>query len=529
MKHPDPPTPSRIADRTAAQNVDPTATPNVDRAAEPPARHTTAHNVDQTATPDLDQSAETTAEQTATQNVDRAAEPTAKTTAAQTADRTVGPTAEQTAGRIVGRRSLLVAGGVAAGAAVIATTVPTAAYATPTASGGVADSASASPQRGVSDWPDPRRVWPLWPRRFVARRGSDFTIGGTPWRFAGTNTYYLHYKSHYMIDNALLDAAALGLKVVRCWVFSDGDGSGTGGVSLQPAPYEYNEAGFEAFDYAVFKAGQLGIRLVVALTNNWGDFGGIPQYATWFGAEHDDFFRRADIKAVYQAYARHVINRRNRYTGVPYHQEPTVLTWELANEPRCPSDKSGDTLVAWADEMSRLVKRLAPRQLVAVGDEGFYGRADDPSYPYSAWEGVAWPRLIALPAVDYGTYHLYPQGWGNQTVDWATQWIVDHITDGRRIGKPTVLEEFGWNPDNDNNNTDEAAQNAVRDPIYLTWTTAVEHNGGNGDQFWLLTSRQDDGTLYPNYDGYRVVYPSSTAALLAEHAKRMAGATAAGG
>ena len=30
--------------------------------------------------------------------------------------------------------------------------------------------------------------------------------------------------------------------------------------------------------------------------------------------------------------------------------------------------------------------------------------------------------------------------------------------------------------------------------------------GGAGDQFWLLTSRVDDGSFYANYDGFRIIW-----------------------
>jgi mannan endo-1,4-beta-mannosidase len=344
-------------------------------------------------------------------------------------------------------------------------------------------------------------------RGFVTVRGRSFHVDGRPWRFGGTNTYYLHYKSQFMIDDALGAAAAMGLRVVRVDTFMDG--AGQEGVALQPEPFTYDEDSFDRIDYTVWKAGQLGLRLVVVLTNNWPDFGGIPQYATWFGAEHDDFYRRPDMKDCYRAWVRHVLCRRNRYTGLSNTQDPTVMTWELCNEPRCQSDKSGDTLVRWADEMSRLVKKLAPRQLVAVGDEGFYGIPGHADYPYSDYEGVAWKRLTALPAVDYGTVHLYPESWG-RPVEWGVPWIADHIRDGRRLRKPVVLEEYGLR------------DQAIRDEIYRDWTGTVEREGGAGDQFWLLTGLQDDGTLYPDYDGLRITYPSATATLLAEHAARMA-------
>jgi mannan endo-1,4-beta-mannosidase len=66
---------------------------------------------------------------------------------------------------------------------------------------------------------------------------------------------------------------------------------------------------------------------------------------------------------------------------------------------------------------------------------------------------------------------------------------------------------------------------ATRNRGYTAWTSAVENGDGAGDQFWLLTSRVDDGSFYPDYDGYRITWnadpanPSNGAAqLLRAHA-----------
>ena len=343
---------------------------------------------------------------------------------------------------------------------------------------------------------------------FVGRWGTTFTLNHRPFYFGGTNNYYLHYQSHFMIDDVLQAAAAMHLPVLRCWGFLDGNASN--GFVMQPTPGVYPEEGYERFDYAVYKAGQLGIKLVVPLVNNWNDFGGMQQYVTWFGAsQHDDFYTNPQIKEAYRNYIYHFLHRRNRYTGRLMKDEPTIMTWELANEPRCQSDPSGNTLLAWVLEFSSYIKLLDHVHLVSVGDEGFYNSDSSSSdWTINGSQGVDWKRLIALPTIDYGTLHLYPNGWGKDA-NWGTQWISDHIRDGHAEGKPVVLEEYGW------------SDLTTRDDIYRTWTNTVYTQGGNGDQFWILTGKQDDGTLYPNYDGYRVTYPSSTADILSAHAVQM--------
>jgi len=50
---------------------------------------------------------------------------------------------------------------------------------------------------------------------------------------------------------------------------------------------------------------------------------------------------------------------------------------------------------------------------------------------------------------------------------------------------------------------------AARDMAYQTWTQTVQAMGGAGDQFWLLTSRIDDGSYYPDFDGYRIYWTTN--------------------
>ena len=430
------------------------------------------------------------------------------------------------------RRGLLT--GTAAGAAGLAI----GAGAIPASAAGASRSGLAVASR-IPGSPFPDR-----PRDFVKVRHGHFTVGGAPLRFGGTNTYYLHQLSHYTIDNALDDAAAMSVAVVRAWAFADG--SGNGYTALQPEPFVYDNAAFDSLDYAIYKAGQLGIRLVLALVNNWPNYGGMAQYVKWFlgltddsfgdAVNHDMFYSTKAIQDCYRAYVKYVLTRHNPYTGLRYNEDPTIMTFELANEPRSRSDKTGERLLTWVAETSAYVKRLAPRQLVAVGDEGFYGDPTNSDYPYSNFEGDRWKDFIALPTIDYGTVHLYPQSWGEteaavppvDPVAWGKTWIGQHITDGAAAGKPVVIEEFGLGINASQGIGDEAA----RDAGYTVWTNEVLTAGGAGDQFWLLTSRIDDGSFYPDFDGFRIIWfndPSNAtnnaAQLLSAHAKAMAAAS----
>ena len=382
----------------------------------------------------------------------------------------------------------------------------------------------------------PGRAGSPFPRRdaFVTVRNGGFRLDGKPWRFGGTNCYYLHAVSHYMIDSLLDNAAQMRLQVVRAWAFSDDPTKPD--AALQTAPGTYPEANYDSLDYAVYKAGQLGLKLVLPLVNNWPDYGGMQQYVKWVlglpddsygdAVNHDRFYTDSRICEVFLAYVEHVINRRNRYTGLKYKDDPTIMTWELANEPRNRSDKSGAAIAAWADDVSRRIRRWAPKQLVALGDEGMGLDPSSSDYPYSTYEGDHWKDLTALPAIDYGTFHSYPQNWGEapdkgvDPVAWGERWITDHAAAGKALGKPVVLEEFGLLV----NATQGVTTSTARDAAYERWLQAAESSGLGGFQFWILTALTDAGVLYEDYDGYRVVYPSSTATIMTKHAASIAAA-----
>jgi mannan endo-1,4-beta-mannosidase len=331
-----------------------------------------------------------------------------------------------------------------------------------------------------------------------------------------------------VIDAVLHTADAMGLSVVRCWAFNDGPNRP---MALQPAPYIYPDRSFDSLDYTVFRAGELGLKLVLPLVNNWPDFGGMQQYVAWHlglpddsyggGLHHDLFYTAPSIRACFLAYIEHVIGRVNPYTGLRYGEDSTIMTWELANEPRNRSDNSGRGLREWADVVSTNIKSMARRQLVAVGDEGFgLPEPADKGYPYRTDEGNRWVELTSLRAVDYGTVHLYPQNWnqssafGVNPVDWGKQWITDHAVLGRLIGKPVVLEEFGLRVDAANG----VASSVARDRAYEEWLMSAENARFAGTQFWMLAGVTQASRTPSSDDGFQVVYPSSTASVISRHA-----------
>jgi mannan endo-1,4-beta-mannosidase len=371
---------------------------------------------------------------------------------------------------------------------------------------------------------------------FVQRSGSQLRVDGKPFRFAGTNNYYLMYSSQKMTDAVLDKAEAQGFDVLRTWAWFDiGDpadpstsvGGADKGVyfhyldTATGAPaFNDGDNGLKKLDYVVAKAGEDNLRLVLPLTNNWSDFGGMDQYNLWRGATyHSDFYTDPVERQWFKDWISHLLNHTNAYTGVKYKDDPTIMTFELANEARCigsgrfPKDPgcNTSTITGWAKEMSTYIKSIDHHHLVSSGTEGELCFPKSPSaqadWTRNCGEGVDELAISRLPSIDVMSYHLYPDSWTKDNA-WALEWIRQHIQLAKSIGKPSMLGEFGW------------SDKATRNPIYKGWLDQVSRYGGNGALYWILSDVQDDGTLYPDYDGFTVYCPSPVCSTISNFAVR---------
>lgn len=315
--------------------------------------------------------------------------------------------------------------------------------------------------------------------RFVGRSATRFALGDETFHEAHGNQYYLWYKPSFMTDEILLDARRLGLNALRLFAFCEGQNKD--GFCFQPQPGQYDEATFRKLDYALYRARLMGVRMILPLVNQWDDaFGGMRQYVNWakqadpesipedlragwlehvhlselthgspdfqlYQRYHDLFYTHPIAKQLYKQYVETLLSRRNRYTGVAYRHDPTILMWELANEPRCESDPSGDTLRAWIADMAAFIKQRDPIHLLSTGEEGWYRDPANPGdWRYNGSLGVDYIAHHQVPGIDACSFHLLPND-NDQHAAAARQWIREHVADCHRaVGKPAYVGEFGW-------------------------------------------------------------------------------------
>jgi mannan endo-1,4-beta-mannosidase len=309
---------------------------------------------------------------------------------------------------------------------------------------------------------------------FIQRHGDGLFAGRESFWIIGANNYYLGNAEEATAVSVLDMAREIGCNTLRIWAFVERD-----------------KPGLERLDRAIYLAGQRGIRLILALENYWSDFGGVPAYVKRFAlASTAEFYRDAQCRAAYREWVEQIVTRVNAYTGLPYCEDPTILAWELMNEPRCTQVSNGEeVLLGWIDEMSRFVRRMAARQLVAVGDEGFFRSPQSKSWLYDGSQGVNCAAILSLDAIDFGTCHLYiDRGWANgkdPSGVFGRRWIQEHIEAGRRANKPMLLEEFGV-----------ALPPEERAALYAEWLGEVKASGGLGALVWMIGLPEGPGQPY---------------------------------
>ncbi|XP_009621242.2 mannan endo-1,4-beta-mannosidase 1 [Nicotiana tomentosiformis] len=292
---------------------------------------------------------------------------------------------------------------------------------------------------------------------FIAVKGAHFELNGSPFLFNGFNSYWLMHvaaepSERYKVTEVFKDASAAGLSVCRTWAFSDG-----GDRALQISPGIYDERVFQGLDFVISEAKKYGVRLILSFVNNWNDFGGKAQYAQWArnaGAQinsDDDFYTHPMLKSYYKNHIKNVVTRFNTITRVAYKDDPTIMAWELINEPRDQADYSGKTINAWVQEMASFVKSLDNKHLLEVGMEGFYGdsvperKQVNPGYQV----GTDFISNHLINEIDFATIHLYTDQWVSGQSDeaqlaWMQRWVTSHWEDAKTIlKKPLVLAEFG--------------------------------------------------------------------------------------
>lgn len=406
---------------------------------------------------------------------------------------------------------------------------------------------------------------------FVTVAGTHFCLEGKPYFFVGTNIWYGGYLGasgdigdRERLAKELDQLKANGITNIRVLGISEASELKR---AVRPAamtkPGEYDERLLAGLDFFLAEMAKRDMKAVIYLNNFWQWSGGMSQYVSWFTRQpaidpdvsgdwngfmdHSaKFYAIEDAQAAYRNVIETLVTRKNTVTGTLYREDPTIMSWQLANEPRPGSDANGranaEVFTRWIDQTAKFIGELAPRQLVSTGNEGWMGTAGDRELFIQSHQS---------PHVDYLTFHMWAANWSwfdpknaaaTYTAAWekAQEYLNWHIDVAAQMGKPIVLEEFGINRDNGLYAVDAGteyrdryyravfdllyARASAGDPIagsnFWAWggagrTTNADFMWNPGDDF-LGDPPQEPQGLYSVFDS-----DASTLAIIKEHAEKM--------
>lgn len=288
---------------------------------------------------------------------------------------------------------------------------------------------------------------------------------------------------------------------------------------LQTAQGVFDKHYLEGLDILLSEMGKRNMKAVIFLSNNWEWSGGFLQYLRWNDKITDSVFRNKmswdetrDLvskfyscdacKKDYLKQVSYIVNRINTVTKKKYINDPAIMSWELANEPRPMRPAAINNYKKWIEEVSSFIKSKDSNHLVTIGTEGYIGTEN-----ISIYEAVH-----AFKNIDYLTIHIWPKNWqwftGNDiaagmdsVLDKTMNYIAAHLRIADKLNKPLVIEEFGL--PRDGHSFDLKSTTRSRDYYYQSIFTVLQKskqsNGPlGGANFWSY-----GGAVQPTHERWQ--------------------------
>lgn len=337
---------------------------------------------------------------------------------------------------------------------------------------------------------------------------GQFVRDGKPYYFVGANFWYgailgsegeggnrerLHKELDFL--------KSIGINNLRVLVGADGENGIKTRVepSLQVAPGVYNDTILAGLDYFMNELRERDMTAVLYLNNSWEWSGGYSVYLQWSGhgdvvvpavdgwpayMEYVKQFPQSDsAKALFANHVNYIVSRTNRYNQIKYVDDPTIMSWQIGNEPRAFSDENKEPFARWMADVAAQIKSLDPNHMVSSGSEGSWGCEMDMNL---------FEKIHADPNINYLNIHIWPYNWSwvkedslkellPRAKENTKKYIDDHMVIARKYSKPIVLEEFGF--PRDGFSFSKEAPTTARDEYYRYVFDLIRQDRESGGLF----------------------------------------------
>lgn len=309
---------------------------------------------------------------------------------------------------------------------------------------------------------------------FVNQQNNLFTINKKPYHFIGANMWYANLLAmdsnkggnRKRLINELNFLQQKGVTNIRVLIGAQGEGKLVNGVNpvhpaLQLAPGKYNDDILDGMDFLLQQLQKRKMYGVFFFGNNWEWSGGFLQYLNWHNQLSDSilatkyswndyrdivsrFYSCTQCKEDFWNFIKYILQRTNKLSGKKYIDEPSIMAWEIANEPRPMRINVADEYKDFLKKSTAIIKQNDPNHLVTLGTEGYMGTETKELFQ----------QIHEDENVDYATIHIWPKNWSwysdntfekdfISVINKTTAYINEHEIVMQKINKPLVVEEFG--------------------------------------------------------------------------------------
>ncbi|GAA5985766.1 hypothetical protein JCM10908_007105 [Rhodotorula pacifica] len=332
------------------------------------------------------------------------------------------------------------------------------------------------------------------PTAFVSKASNSpqLKLGNKDFTVVGPNIYWLCQDENYgsigsytdkrRVREALAIAVAMGANTVRlssCGI-STGDYDGKNPYNLEPQEGVFNSPAWDIRDYVLFAAREYGLRVILPLTDNHAYYhGGKGDFVRWTNASTDNnnhaFFTDAKTKEAFVTYVERFLTRRNKYTGVLYSADPTILAWETGNELGGYNGAEGYPPTAWTTQVASAIRKLDKHHLIMDGSNGFWNYTTGETSPG-----------LKNSLIDIMSDHAYPRK-------------IDILTKELNLSMPAhkalIVGEYDWT-------------NSSSFPLMDFYTQLEAWKPLVGDLAWNVMGHDPQCCNYVKHgDGYSLYYP----------------------
>jgi probable HAF family extracellular repeat protein len=312
---------------------------------------------------------------------------------------------------------------------------------------------------------------------FVGRCGAKLTLTDQPYRPLGINIYNANSRSNCwydMVNGTTLDdsltSIGSGANVIRAWFFQD-------------LATTNGQRDWTAFDHTLAVARAHDVKVIATLGNQWPDCEPLAGYknTAWYSGGYKQPDPGGTVS--YRDWVQEVATR--------YRDDPTILAWQLLNEPEVLPAQGGDCgtvpestaynlLSSFAADVSAVIKRADPNHLVSLGTIGS-GQCGAQSDDFT--------RLMEIPTLDLCEFHDYNQ----------TDFVPGDQFNGLRtrinacnaLRKPLLVGELGIIPNQVGGSLTDRA-NVIAGKLCAQLTAGIAG--------MLVWAWDKDGSTVNNYD-----------------------------